>query len=66
MKKLTPKQRVQKRYRHAYCMRHFDLWDMWCVFLRKNDRFAHCCAFTVRQAWRNAAKSMYTASKGVR
>ena len=53
-RRLTHKQRVQNRYRTAYCMRHADLPDMWCVFLRRNDTFALVCASSVFKAWRGA------------
>lgn len=51
--RLTPKQRVLRRHRTAYCKKHHDC-DMWCVFLRRDDDVARVCAFTVYQAWTRA------------
>lgn len=62
--KLTPKQRVQRRYPNAYCMRHFDLSDLWCVFLRRKDRFATVCEFSVHKAWIAARASYATGQCG--
>lgn len=53
-RRLTHKQRVQRRYRKAYCKRHFDCDGLWCVFLRRDDDMALVCASTVAKAWRGA------------
>lgn len=58
-KALTFKQRVKRRCKTAYCARHADIPDMWCVFLRRTDTFAKVCAFKINDAWREAARAIH-------
>lgn len=58
-KELTFRQRVRRRCKTAYCARHADIPDMWCVFLRRNDTFAKACAFKINDAWRAAARAIH-------
>ena len=58
-RELTFKQRVRRRCKTAYCARHVDIPDLWCVFLRRSDTFATAIAFKINDAWREAARAIH-------